>query len=383
MRPAPATSPGAGALARELAGNRLNWLVALLPFALVLEQIEASPLWVFVTSALAVVPLAGLIGQATEELALRLGPGLGGLLNATFGNGAELLIGAFALHAGLTDVVKASLSGSIVGNILLVLGLAIAVGGWGRDKQLFSPTVAGAQTLTLFLAVVALVMPAVYDLTVLGSLEASNLPLDQLSLVSSFVLLAAYVCGLIFSLRTHREVFSHSHAGDGGEGEEGEESGHGASTMSQRTALIMLGIATALTAVAAEVLVGSVEQAAHLVGWNDLFVGMIVVAIVGNAAEHFSAVLVARRGNIQLAVNIASASSVQIALLVAPVLVLLSWLFGAPMNLVFHPFELFGIALAVGALALAAVDGESNWYEGVLLLAVYALLGTAVYFVPR
>jgi len=382
MPSARASPRGASSFARALAGNRLNWLIVLLPIAIWLERTHASPLWVFVTSALAVIPLAGLIGEATEELALRLGPGLGGLLNATFGNGAELLIGAFALYGGLTDVVKASLSGSIIGNILLVLGLAVLVGGWGRDKQVFNPTVAGAQTLTLFLAVVALVMPAVYDLTVLGSLEASNLPLNQLSLVSSLILLFAYVCGLIFSLRTHRDIFSGTPRLEGAADEPLDQPDE-APRMSQRAALLLLAIATALTAVAAEVLVGSVEQAAHLVGWNDLFVGMIVVAIVGNAAEHFSAVLVARRGNIQLALNIATASSVQIALLVAPVLVLLSWLFGAPMNLVFHPFELFGIALAVAAVALVGVDGESNWYEGVMLLAVYALLGIAVYFVPR
>jgi Ca2+:H+ antiporter len=381
MSSATASPRGAALLVRELAANRLNWLVVLLPIAIVLERAHASPLWVFLASALAVVPLAGLIGEATEELALRLGPGLGGLLNATFGNGAELLIGAFALQAGLIDVVKASLSGSIIGNILLVLGLAILAGGWGRDKQVFNSTVAGSQTLMLFLAVVALVMPAIYDLTVLGSLQATNRPLELLSLASSLVLLAAYVAGLFFSLRTHRDIFSSTPRREGA-GDEVLDQPHHQSKMSQRTAMILLVIATALTAVAAEVLVGSVEEAAHLVGWNDLFVGMIVVAVVGNAAEHFSAVLVARRGNIQLALNIATASSVQIALLAAPALVLLSWLFGTPMNLVFHPFELFGIALAVGAVGLVSLDGESNWYEGVLLLAVYLLLAIAVYFVP-
>src|SRR5204862_2063696 len=197
---------------------------------------------------------AGLIGQATEELAVRLGPGSGGLLNATFGNGAELLIGAFALYAGLIDVVKASVSGSIVGNILLVLGLAILAGGWGRDKQTFNSTVAGAQTLMLFLAVVALVMPAIYDLTVLGSLKTTNLPLDQLSLVSSVVLLAAYVCGLFFSLRTHRDIFSSAPPRQGA-ADAIPDQPHHQSSMSQRTALILLAIATALTAVAAEVLV--------------------------------------------------------------------------------------------------------------------------------
>jgi Ca2+:H+ antiporter len=375
-----ASGSGAGAILRGIAANKLNWLVVALPVALALDVTEASPLLVFITSALAVVPLAGLIGHATEELAVRVGPGVGGLLNATFGNGAELLIGAFALHRGLVDVVKASLSGSIIGNLLLVFGLAIVAGGWGRARQRFSRTAAGAQNATLFLAVVALVMPAVYDLTVLGSLSARSPQLDLLSLLSAVVLLIAYVAGLIFSLRTHSDAFQSGPDLTETESADFVKGPH--ATMSTQAATILLAVATVLTAVAAEVLVGSVEEASHSVGLNDLFVGLIVVAIVGNAAEHFSAVMVARRGDMQLAMNIATASSVQIALLVAPVLVLLSWAFGAPMSLVFHPFELFGIALAVGAATLVSLDGETNWYEGVLLLSVYALLAISVYFVP-
>lgn len=377
---------------RALLGARTNLLLLCLPIALVLEWMHAPATWIFATSALAVIPLAGVIGNSTERIAERLGPGVGGFLNATFGNGAELLIGAFALHRGLVDVVKASLSGSIIGNLLLVLGLATLVGGWGRQRQRFSRVGAGAQVLMLFLAVVAMVMPAVFDLTVLGSLTATSPALDALSLLSAGVMLVAYASGLIFSLWTHSDVFRSSPAPDdqatanssepadqaGADSSEPDDPAGGSLT----PAIVTLAGATALTALAAEILVGSIETTAHTIGLNDLFVGMIVIAIVGNAAEHFSAVLVARDGNMQLAINIAKESSIQIALFVAPVLVLLSWLFGAPMTLVFHPFELFGIALAVGAVALVSMDGETNWFEGALLLAVYALLAIAVYFVP-
>jgi Ca2+:H+ antiporter len=329
--------------------------------------------WIFFAAALAVVPLAGLIGHATEQLSLRSGPGIGGLLNATFGNGAELLIAGFAVAAGLPEVVKASLSGSILGNILLVFGAAAFVGGLGRRRQRFSATGAGAKSLMLFLAVAGLIMPAIFDLTVLGSLQASSPQLDELSLLTSVVLLVAYVAGLVFSLRTHSDIFTEADAA---------RAEHVAPTLSTGQAIALLLVATALTALAAEVLVGAVEGAAHALGMTDLFVGFIVVAIVGNAAEHFSAIVFARKDQMQLAINIAKDSSVQIALLVAPVLVIFSFLIGKPMTLVFHPFELFGVALAVLAVAFASLDGESNWYEGVLLLALYAIVGLATYFVP-
>jgi Ca2+:H+ antiporter len=364
---------GAAQIVRAITDDRQNLLLLFVPLAIALDLAGAADSWLFATSALAVVPLAGLIGRATEDLAEHVGPGLGGLLNATFGNGAELLIGGFALQAGLVNVVKASLSGSIIGNLLLVLGVAIVAGGWGRDIQRFSATSAGAQTSMLFLAVVALVMPAVYALTILHNLTATNEPLEVLSLLSAIVLLVAYVAGLWFSLRTHRDVFR---------GEESAPTPREPVSMSAGAAVVLLAIATALTAAAAEILVGSIEQFAHALGLTDLFVGMIVVAIVGNAAEHWSAVMIARSGNMQLAMNIAKSSSVQIALLVAPLLILASWLIGRPMSLVFHPFELFGIALAVGAAGLVSIDGETHWFEGVLLLAVYALLAIAIFFVP-
>ncbi|MBI3969666.1 MAG: calcium/proton exchanger [Chloroflexi bacterium] len=356
-----------------LLGSKLNLLLLFIPVALTLEWLHLGDVWVFVSAALAIVPLAGMIGYATEQLSLRSGPGVGGLLNATFGNGAELLIAGFALVAGLPDVVKASLSGSILGNILLVLGAAAFVGGLGRRKQTFSATGASAKTLMLFIAVAGLVMPAVFDLIVLGSLRATSPQLEELSLLTALVLLFAYVAGLVFSLRTHSDIFTEVDAA---------RAQHEVPVLSAGQATITLLAATAFTALVAETLVGAVEGAAHTLGMTDLFVGFIVVAIVGNAAEHFSAIVFAKKDQMQLAINIAKDSSVQIALLVAPVLVIFSFLLGTPMNLVFHPFELFGLALAVLAVAFASIDGESNWYEGILLLSLYAIVALATYFVP-
>lgn len=351
----------------------LNVLLVFIPLTLILEWLHAGDVLVFISAALAIVPLAGLIGHATEQLTFHVGPGIGGFLNATFGNGAELLIAGFAVSAGLPDVVKASLSGSILGNVLLVLGLAMFVGGLGRKRQTFSAQGASAKTLMLFVAVAGLVMPAVFDLTVIGNLKESSPQLDELSLITAGILLVAYVAGLIFSLRTHVDVYTEV---------DDAKAQHMTATMSRTAASVLLLIATALTAVVAEALVGAVEGAAHAFGMTDLFVGFIVVAIVGNAAEHFSAVLFARKNQMQLAINIAKDSSVQIALLVAPVLVIFSAVIGKPMNLVFHPFELFGLVLAVFAVSFVSVDGESNWFEGLLLLALYAIVGLTTYFVP-
>ena len=363
------------AIRRALTGSVGNLMILFLPIAVALDLMHASDVWLFATSALAIVPLAGLIGTATEDLSEHVGPGIGGLLNATFGNGAELLIGAIALNAGLVDVVKASLSGSIIGNLLLVLGFAIVAGGWGRNVQRFSATGAGAQTSMLFLAVVALVMPAIYQITTRSSAADLARSVDLISLCSALVMLVAYVAGLWFSLRTHRDVFREPT-------DETEVVDRPPPMLSVRAAIVLLAIATAMTAVSAEILVGSVEQFSHGVGLTDLFVGVVVIAIVGNAAEHWSAVVIAREGNMQLAMNIAKSSSVQIALMVAPLLILFSWLLGHPMSLVFHPLELFGIALAVGAAHLVSMDGETHWFEGVLLMAVYALLGISFFFVP-
>lgn len=347
----------------------LNWLLLFVPVSIALKLAQAPELWIFLTAALAIIPLAGLIGLATEELAAYTGPGVGGLLNASFGNATELIIAFFALRAGLHEVVKASLSGSIIGNILLVLGLSMFAGGWGRQRQRFNRTHAAANATMLFLAVVALVMPAVFDLTVYGSLEAHPPVVEHLSLLVAVVLMGTYLASLVFSLRTHHDAIS-------------EEPHRPLAQLTRAGALTLLLVVTAVTAVEAEILVGSIEAATHALGMTEFFVGVIVVAIIGNAAEHFSAVTMARKDKMDLSVSIATASSTQIALFVAPVLVFLSFLLGQPMSLVFNAFEVVGIALAVLALAVVSLDGESNWFEGLQLVAVYVVLGIVFYFVP-
>lgn len=354
--------------------NRLNWLLAFVPVSLAAEVIGFPRLWVFVTSALAIVPLAGLIGEATEALASRVGPGVGGLLNATFGNATELIISLFALRAGLFAVVKASITGSIIGNTLLVLGLSMLVGGWGREKQYFSRTHAGASASMLFLAVVALVMPAVFDLAVYGSLEPTPKLINTLSFFVAGILILTYIASLVFSLRTHRDVFTAELDSPLAEPI--------VTTLSTRAAGALLLVATLITALESELLVGAIAEATRALGITEFFVGVVIVAIVGNAAEHFTAVVVARRNQMDLAVAIATGSSTQIALLVAPVLVFASLIFGQPMSLVFNPFEIVGITLSVLALWVVSLDGESTWFEGFQLIAVYLVLAIVFFFVP-
>jgi Ca2+:H+ antiporter len=356
---------------RFLKGSWLNALLIFIPLSLALHAVHGPAAWVFITTALAIVPLAGLIGQATEAAAEHTGPGIGGLLNATFGNATELIIALFALQKGLLSVVKASISGSILGNLLLVLGLSIFAGGIGRDKQTFNRTAAGASVSMLMLAMTALIMPALWDLVVVGNLRQADPRVQAISLAASGVLLAIYVCSLVFSLVTHRELLSVC-----GDEEPGEPH------TSLPGAVVMLLIATILTAVQSEVLVGVIDKAAEGMGLTQLFIGVIIVAVVGNAAEHYTAVVVARRGNMELAFSIALGSSTQIALLVAPVLVFASLLFGHPMDLVFGPFELVALGLAVLNVAIVSMDGESNWFEGLQLLGVYVILAIAFYFLP-
>jgi Ca2+:H+ antiporter len=342
-----------------------------------LELAGASASLVFASSALGIVPTAALMGRATEELAARSGPGIGGLLNVTFGNAPELIIALFALNRGLHEVVKASIVGSIIGNILLVLGVAMLFGGLGRDRQTFNRTTAGVQTSMLLLAAAALVMPAIFELV-----EGTGLPdpgaqtvdydstVEHLSLAVAIVLIATYVAGLFFSLKTHRDIFNPEY---------GEEEGLGG--WSTRKSMVALAGSGLLVGLMSEVLVGSIEEASHAIGLSEFFIGVIVVAIVGNAAEHWVAVLVAVKDKMDLAVNIAIGSSAQIALFVAPVLVLASFFLGPhPLALVFNGFELGAILLAVLIANYVAQDGESTWFEGVQLLAVYVVFGIAFYF---
>jgi Ca2+:H+ antiporter len=354
-------------------------LVPLIPVAIILEFLHADAVAVFAASALGVIPTAALMGRATEELAARSGPGVGGLLNVTFGNAPELIIALFALGAGLHEVVKASVVGSILGNILLVLGVSMLVGGASRDRQRFEPRAASAQSLMLLLATVALIMPAIFQLVAGGGLpnpadKAIEFPgdLQTLSVGVALVLLVSYAAGLWFSLKTHPHLFNPSH----------DEEDHGGEPWSVRRSIIMLAIAGAAVGWMSEILVHSITEASETIGLSPFFVGVIVVAIVGNAAEHWVAVYFAARDKMDIAVNIAVGSGAQIALFVAPVLVLASFLIGPfPMALVFNGFELGGIVLAILIADEITQRGESTWYEGLQLLAIYAVLGLTFYFV--
>ena len=376
------TPPAAGFNLRRFLLSGDGWpylLVPFIPLAIALELLHAGAGLVFSAAALGVIPTAALMGRATEELAARSGPGIGGFLNVTFGNAPELIIGVFALSAGLHEVVKASLVGSILGNILLVMGAAMLVGGRNRERQRFDRTAAGAQSLMLLLAAVVLVMPAIFELVAGAGLpkptdRAIDFPdeLHALSVGAAVILLLSYAGGLLFSLRTHKDLFNPVH---------GEED-HVGEAWSARRALTMLAIAGVTVGVMSEILVGSINEAAESIGLSPFFVGVIVVAIVGNAAEHWVAIYFALRDKMDLAVNIAIGSSAQIALFAAPVLVLLSFVVGPfPMALVFNGFEVGAIFLAAIMADMVTRDGESTWFEGLQLLAVYAVLGLTFYFV--
>jgi Ca2+:H+ antiporter len=356
-------------------------LVPLIPIAVVLDVMGASPVAIFFVSAGGVIPTAALMGRATEELAERSGPGIGGLLNVTFGNAPEIIIALFALGSGLHEVVKASLIGSILGNILLVLGAAMLVGGLGRERQTFDRTAASAQSSMLMLAAVAMVMPAIFEL-----IKGNGLPLpgaervhyphdvEGLSLAVGVILMATYAAGMVFSLRTHRALFNPAKIEEEPERHEGQP-------WSVRRAVAMLGIAGVAVGGMSEILVSSISEAAHTIGLSEFFVGAIVVAIVGNAAEHWVAVLVARKDKMDLAVNIAIGSSAQIALFALPLLVFASFFLGPyPMALVFNGFEVAAVVLAVMIANHVTNEGESTWFEGVQLLAVYVVLGLTFLF---
>ena len=351
-----------------------------IPIAIVLDLAGASDTVIFFGSALALIPAAALMGKATEEAAGRAGPGIGGLLNVTFGNAPELIIALFALNKGLHEVVKASIAGSIISNVLLVLGAAMFAGGFnapraeGRSyrEQRFPVGAAHAQAAMLILAVFALSLPMVFELSNGHGLPSAHIDKVQLSpdsehlsLAIAIVLILVYVAGLIFSLRTHRELFNPFH-------EEDEEDPEG---WTMRRAVIALAISGAVVAVLSEILVGSIEGAATGAGLSEFFMGAVVVAIAGNAAEHWVAVAVAWKQKMDLAVNIAVGSAAQVALFVAPVLVLLSFFIGPfPMPLVFNGYEVAAMIGAAWITSYLVHEGRSNWFEGLKLLGAYVLV---------
>jgi Ca2+:H+ antiporter len=371
---------------------RLDWLLVFVPVAIALRFVPSleNPTALFIVSCLAIIPLAGWMGRATEHLAEHLGQGVGGLLNATFGNAAELIIALFALSKGLTGVVKASITGSIIGNILLVLGLSFLAGGVKHRDQKFNRTAAGVSATALTLAAIALIIPTIFHHA------AQTVPVSQggwtpekeqgLSLAIAIVLFLTYAATLVFSLITHRELFGGGSdvvarvAGEERTRMEAEEGGH--ATWSVGKAVGVLLGATAFVALISEFLVGAVESARGSLGLTEVFVGVIVVAIIGNAAEHSSAILMALRNKMDISIGIAVGSSLQIALFVAPLLVFASYLFGTPMNLEFTVPEVVAVIASIIIVEQISSDGESNWLEGVQLLSVYAVLAILFYFLP-
>lgn len=363
----------------------MNWLLIFIPVTVVLHYMHMSDSLVFLTSAIAIVPLAGWLGRATEQLAEHTGDGIGGLLNATFGNAAELIISIAGLQHGLYDVVKASLTGSIIGNLLLVLGASMLAGGLKFKELKFNQHAASAQSTLMMLAAIGLVVPAAFH-SLAGDTPARTSE-ATLSVLIAGVLIIAYCLNLLFSLKTHRHVYDDTAAdlaADPPEAELGvDELAHDGEMWSARKAMLVLAGATALVAWMSEILVGSVENAAVSFGMTSVFVGVVVVAIIGNAAEHSTAVLVAMKNRMDLSLAISLGSSTQIAVFVAPVLVFVSrWVGPAPMDLVFSPTEVVAVFLAAWIAAQICSDGVSNWVEGAQLLAVYAILAIAFYFLP-
>lgn len=347
---------------------KFTWLDVLLvafPVAIVLEIMHAAPVAIFVTACIAVIPLAGWMGRATEHLAAHYGPGVGGLLNATFGNAAELIIAILALLKGLDEVVKASLTGSIIGNVLLVLGLSLLAGGLKHNRQQFNKTAAGMGSTLLALSAIGLLVPGLFHIV---EPDSSTETLRTMSLAIAIVLFITYILSLVFTLKTHKHLFA-----EGGHGHEGD-------VWSKKLAIGVLVGATLLVGITAEFLVASVEETAKVWGMSEVFVGVILVAIVGNAAEHSSAIIMAMKNKMDLSITIAVGSGIQIALFVAPLLLFLSYAFGTPMDLVFTPMEIIAVAISVIVVSLIAHDGESHWMEGVLLLAAYIVLGMAFFF---
>jgi Ca2+:H+ antiporter len=350
-----------------------KWLLlACAPIAIASGYLHVGAVPIFLLSALAIIPLAALIGESTGHLSERVGPSSGALINATFGNLAEMIIAVFAVRAGLLDVVKASLTGSILGNLLFVGGLSMLVGGWRRESQKFNQLAAEASASQMVIAIAALLLPALFFQT--GGGERHAHLMHEVSVGTAVVLLVTYGCGLLFTLRTHHHLLrggSHGAAGGGGD-----------AVWPVRRALTTLVAASVVMAVVAEGLVEVVEEVGLAWGLNEVFLGVVVLAMIGNAAENSAAIRFAHRDRMDIALNVVTQASVQIALFVTPILVLLSFALGHPLDLVFSTFEILSVALAVAIFAYLVLNGETNWFEGVQLLALYAMIAVAIYFLP-
>jgi Ca2+:H+ antiporter len=346
--------------------KRIHLMLVFVPAALASHYAGGPPLLTFVLAGLALVPLAEIVGEATEHLVAHTGPRLGGFLNATLGNAAELIITIFAIRAGLLDLVKASITGSIIGNLLLVTGLSILAGGLRHGRQTFERRRAGLDATMLILSIIALTVPSLFSHHIE---EVSHDSVEYLSIGVAVAMIAVYVLQLVYCFRA------------------GAPAGtcpapHGRSAWSVRKALAMMMVATAAVAWLSEALVSSVEPVLAQLGWTEFFVGIVIIPIIGNVAEHLVAVEVATKNQMDLSLTISVGSSLQVALFVAPVLVFLSLLMGNPLTLVFNQFELIALVATALIAALVALDGESNWMEGVQLIVVYLILGLAFFFLP-
>lgn len=351
-------------------------LLGFVPVSILAHVLDWGELTVFATAALAILPLAAWMGTATEEIAVTAGPTLGGLLNATFGNATELIIALIALRAGLVGVVKASVTGSIIGNLLLVMGLSMLLGGIRFKEQNFQPVVARVNASSMNLAVIAILLPTAVNYTSDGISEPT---LQQLSVAVAVVLMGVYALTLFFSMKTHSYLCEVGEAGQAeGESREGDQ----AHRPNLWLWVGVLLVATVLVAIESELLVDSLEVATEQIGLTSLFTGVILLPIIGNAAEHATAVTVAIKDKMDLSISVAVGSTLQIALFVAPLLVIAGWVIGQPMDLDFNPFELVAVAVAVLIANSVSSDGRSNWLEGVLLLATYLVIGLAFYFHP-
>jgi len=352
----------------------LNLLLVFIPIALCLDWFEADPALVFVTSGVAILPLAGLLGKATESLSVFIGPTLGGLLLASFGNVPELIISLFALKAGLYDVVKASLTGAILGNLLLGMGLSMFLGGLRNERQKFNQTAAGMSSGLLMLASVGLIVPALFHFT---SEQAR-----ELSTEIAFVLFLAYVLSLVFTMKTHRHLFL-AETAKPDEGSVPKEAGEEENLWGKNQAMGVLVAATIGLAFMSEILTGAIEPAAESMGLTPIFAGVIFLAIFGNAADMMNSVRFARKNQMDLSVGIAVGASTQVAMFIAPVLVFASYFMGPkPLDLLFVPFEVAAIVIAVLITGRLTTDGESHWMEGVMLLGVYLILAAGFFFLP-
>lgn len=342
---------------------KLEWLLVFVPVAILLELTHGPAVWIFAVSAVAILPLAGIIGHATEDLAARSGPQVGGLLNATFGNVTELIIAFFLILKDEIEVVKASITGSIIGNVLVVLGLSFLVGGWKREEQQFGRASATLHSASLVIAVVALLMPALFQL----SPETTGFREEAVSVGVSIVLISVYVLSLIFSFVTHRNLFRTTFE-------------HGEPKWSVGRAMGMLAGATVFVALMSEFLVGALEETVEEVGLSKLFVGLIIVPLVGNAAEHSSAIFLAAKNKMDVSIEIAIGSSTQIALFIAPLLVFISLAVGRPMDFIFSGIEIAAVAFSSAILGFIVLDGRSNWFEGAQLIAAYLIMAISFFF---